>query len=216
MHGQYASLDDDSEFIADVKNIVQTDFSATLTNSPLITLTSFLDPRFHGLIPSEHVQPIKDELHRKLHSVTSMQFDVNPTRQLSANNVSSSSTSSALSFFLGKQAAPIAKKPIRSRLHVEIFGYMEEVELEMDRCPLDWWKNIGASNYPNMFEVAKRYACVPAVIGIKKISLVDRMEHYMRRKGLSGELDTVDRSVWMSEDVNVSREVIHTQNVCIN
>lgn len=194
--------DNDSDFVSQFKSIVHEEIGSVLDEHRLILLSAFLDPRFQSLIPIEDIPSIKMEIQRK---VECLEETGNGTEKLNVDYKSNvSSNTSSLSSFLGKPVAKLnSKNPRLSRLQVEMFGYAEEVEVDMEQCPTEWWQQVGARSYPNMWTVAARLSCVPAAIGVKRTSLSDRIAFHKKRRLLTDDTKRNDQMVWLCADYNL-------------
>lgn len=194
--GYYVPCDDDSVFVSEIKTIVHNEIGSKLGKHRLILLTSFLDPRFQSLIPDEIVQSIKEEVQRifetlKTSNEKNHHADIKPT---------TCNTASLLASFLGKPSASNVKNPRQSRLQVEMFGYTVGVEVEIEQCPTEWWQKVGSKLYPNIWKVAALFSCVPAVIGVNRSRLSDRIAFYKKRRLLTGPVKRINQMVWLYAD----------------
>lgn len=121
-------------------------------------MASFLDPRFQGLSLPDDLTQIREYIEKSLNNAdaanskqrTGIKTETKPER-----------TSTGLSSLFASIASGSKSKMPRNRFDMEFRSYTEDVNLDMDQCPLTWWSE-SEFLYPNIKRYVDKYFCVPA------------------------------------------------------
>lgn len=130
-----------------------------IIENKFLAMASFLDPRFQGLSLPADLPSIRDYIGKSLEVENSIS-----NRQQSAHikpeNKSGHRNSGLSSLFANITSSTKSKMP-RNRFDMEFRSYTEDVNLDMDQCPLKWWSE-SEFLYPNIKRYVEQYFCVPA------------------------------------------------------
>lgn len=134
--------------------------SSRIISNQFLTIASFVDPRFQGLISPVDLKIVRNELEKYIES-TENPSDVKieskqPQKSRAERN------SGLLSLFANHSTIAKPKMP-KNRFESEFRSYNEDVSLDMDQCPMTWWMESDLL-YPNIKRQVSKYFCVPAFV----------------------------------------------------
>lgn len=120
-------------------------------------MASFLDPRFQGLALPADLSHIRNHIEKSLNNT-----DLANSKQRAAvkMELKPERTTGLSSLFASIASGSKSKMP-RNRFDMEFRSYTEDVNLDMDQCPLTWWSE-SEFLYPNIKRYVDKYFCVPA------------------------------------------------------
>lgn len=143
-----------------------------------MAVASFLDPRFQRLTAPEDIQTIRDELEKNVE----IDYPKQSEHTLSESRSDVKQTKSKLSLSsLFTNLSPIEKpKPPKNRFDIEFRSYTEDVSLDMELCPLEWWAE-NETLYPILKQHVKKYFCVPSFVNnVHRLPLHEQEELEMK------------------------------------
>lgn len=154
-------------------------------------MASFLDPRFQRLTSPDDLSSIHDELEQTVQS--------SDTKSESKTDERSSKVKSDKSFGLSSlfsNMTPVTKaKPPKNRFDIEFRSYSEDVSLDMELCPLEWWFET-ESLYPTIKQQVKKYFCVPAFVNTFHRLPLNEQEMLESKYDKIGS-DTNEKLLWL-------------------
>lgn len=123
-------------------------------------MASFLDPRFQRLTSANDLNSIRNKLEKLCHQTetsTVLKTESGPQKRKSETSIPRLS-----SLFANPLPATKVKMP-KNRFDIEFRSYNEDVDLDMDQCPVAWWCE-SEILYPNLKRQVANYFSVPAFV----------------------------------------------------
>lgn len=162
-----------------------------IIENPFLTMASFLDPRFQRLTLPDDLNTIHDELEKFVQNDTKSADNKIEVKQSKIKNDKNFGLSSLFS-----NLTPITKeKPAKSRFDIEFRSYIEDVSLDMELCPLEWWFETD-SLYPIIRQHVKKYFCVPAFVNnFHRLPLIEIEELESKYDRIGN--DTSEKLLWL-------------------
>lgn len=155
-------------------------------------MASFLDPRFQGLTLPEDLQFTRAHIEK---SLTSADATNNRTQATLKSEKTSAGRSSGLSSLFASIGSASKSKMPRNRFDMEFRSYTEDVNIDMDQCPLAWWSE-SEFLYPNIKRYVEKYFCVPAFASALHCMSVGE-QNALRRKCSTLTTDTDRMILWL-------------------
>lgn len=150
-------LPEDGEF-SNVSDFIRAELKSALQQNDFLTMSCFLDPRFQSSMALEDRSYAKQHISSTLSSgheeVVIKEESVRPERK------------SGLKMFFnrGKTTPDIESPPPskvrKTNLSIELSSYTTEIPLDVEFCPLDWWKE-NQPKYKLLSKISNKYFCVP-------------------------------------------------------
>lgn len=168
------------------------DINCSIIENPFLTMASFLDPRFQRLTSPDDLASIHDELEKIAQS--------NDTKSIeSKSDERTTKVKSDKGFGLSSlfsNITPVNKtKPPKNRFDIEFRSYSEDVSLDMELCPLEWWFET-ESLYPTIKQHVKKYFCVPAFVNnFHRLPLNEQEELESKYDNIGS--DTNEKLLWL-------------------
>lgn len=126
-----------------------------------MTVASFLDPRFQNLTDSNGLNKIQMQFEEKISDEGLVQR-IDYVGEQVKTNVTNARRSDLSLLFGNRSAINKTSKP-KNRFEIEFRSYVEDVNADIDQCPLQWWCET-ENLYPNIKAHVNRYLCVPCFI----------------------------------------------------
>lgn len=124
-------------------------------------MASFLDPRFQRLTAPDDLKSIREDLGK---SVQNDDAKLSEGRSAEARQSKPKVERSFGLSSLFSNISPATKpKPPKNRFDIEFRSYTEDVSLDMELCPLEWWTE-HESLYPSIKQNVKKYFCVSSFV----------------------------------------------------
>lgn len=156
-------------------------------------MASFLDPRFQRLTSPDDLSSIHDELEKFVQNNEAKLLESKPDEKSSKLKPEKSFGLSSLF----SNMTPAAKaKPPKNRFDIEFRSYSEDVSLDMELCPLEWWFETTESLYPNIKQHVKKYFCVPAFVNNFHRLPLNQQEELENKYDKIGS-DTNEKVLWL-------------------
>lgn len=153
-----------------------------------LMMASFFDPRFQRLTSPEDLKLIRDDLEKST-------IDDVVKSSIAKTSIKIKEKSSGLSSLFSNISTPTKTKPPKNRFDIEFRSYTEDVILDMELCPLEWWFE-NECLYPNLKQHVKKYFCVPSFVNnIHRLSLSDREE--LEKKYDNMGVDINEKLLWL-------------------
>lgn len=148
-------------------------------------MASFLDPRFQSLTSGDDKTSIREELENSIQKP-----DTSHTKRPEPQHQKTKSERlSGLSSLFAKHAPANKTKMPKNRFDIEFRSYTEDVNLDMDQCPLTWWSE-SEFLYPNIKRQVVNYFCVPAFVNDMHRQSVDEQNKLLHKyENLSQNVD---------------------------
>lgn len=157
-------------------------------------MASFLDPRFQRLTTSDDLTLIRNELNKNVQNddASVSESRCSETRQSKMKHEKSFGLSSLFS-----NLSPASKpKPPKNRFDIEFRSYTEDVNLDMEMCPLEWWAEHELL-YPSIRSHVKKFFCVPSFVNnLHRLSLRDQEELEQKYEKFKEEEPT-EKMLWL-------------------
>lgn len=173
-------------------------FQFSILNIKFWSVASFLDPRFQNLTEDDDLQSIKTEVQKYVqhpNAVIKPNKIKNEQKYSTEEKLSSSSQKiTGLSFLINKRN--IAGKRTRDRFEIEFDSYVADVDASLEQCPLQWW-HMSKELYPNLYQAADKFACVPA--NMHTGSIEQQIDLYDKRVRLDSSL--INELVYLNHNV---------------
>lgn len=131
-----------------------------IISNQFLTIASFVDPRFQGLISPVDLKIVRSELEKYIEPTENP--SVAKTESKQPQKLKAERNSGLLSLFANHSTIVKPKIP-KNRFESEFRSYNEDVSLDMDQCPMTWWLE-SESLYPNINRQVSKYFCVPAFV----------------------------------------------------
>lgn len=159
--------------------------------NPFLTMASFLDPRFQRLTTPNDFTSIRDELEKYLQNETKSTDITRIEEKQPKKNDKGFRLSSLFS-----NLTPVTKaKTPKNRFDIEFRSYSEDVSLDMELCPLEWWFET-ESLYPTIKQHVKKYFCVPAFVNnFHRLPLTEQEELETKYDNIGN--DTNEHLLWL-------------------
>lgn len=146
-------------------------------------MTSFLDPRFQNIMSTDDLNNVQRQLEEQLSDENTSQSKKFENQQIKKTE-STRDKKSGLSLLFGDRAVLNKTTKPRNRFEIEFRSYIEDVDADINQCPLQWWAE-SENLYPNISKQIERYFCVPCFV-----AGVD-----------NGFLKKIDTKLFMKDDV---------------
>lgn len=131
-----------------------------IISNQFLTIASFFDPRFQGLISPDDLKIVRNELEKYIEPIENPSaVKIEPKQQ----QKSKVERISGLQSLFANHSTIAKPKMLKNRFESEFRDYNEDVSLDMDQCPMTWWLE-SESLYPNIKRQAVKYFCVPAFV----------------------------------------------------
>lgn len=154
-------------------------------------MASFLDPRFQSLTAPNDLKAIRAELEKSMHDDDVRMLE-NRGNELKPKLDKSFGLSS---LFSNLSSAKKPKQP-KNRFDIEFRSYTEDVSLDMELCPLEWWMQ-NESLYPSIKQHVKKYFCVPSFVNnLHRLSVAEQEELECKYDGFENE-STDEKMLWL-------------------
>lgn len=131
----------------------------SIIENRFLTMASFLDPRFQRLTPADDLKWIYDDIAKDVQNdeaKSTEKSEEKPSKSKMDNNF-------GLSSLFPNVTQVLQTKAPRNRFDIEFRSYTQDVSLDMEMCPLEWWSE-NDSLYPNIKQYVKKYFCVPSFV----------------------------------------------------
>ncbi|XP_055299760.1 uncharacterized protein LOC129567157 [Sitodiplosis mosellana] len=176
----------------DLKRTIFRIFQQNIIGNPFLTIGSFLDPRFQRLTSPDDLSSIHDELEKIVQNNDAKSSEAKTDERLL--KVKSEKSFGLSSLF--SNITPVAKaKPPKNRFDIEFRSYSEDVSLDMELCPLEWWFE-SETLYPTIKQHVKKYFCVPAFVNnFHRLPLNEQEE--LESKYDNIDSDTNEKLLWL-------------------
>lgn len=80
-------------------------------------------------------------------------------------------------------------KIVKNRIETEIRGYTEDVNADIDQCPLSWWAG-SDTLYPNLHSHVHQYFSAPSFVNeIHRLPLAEQAEFREKFRNIKNEID---------------------------
>lgn len=155
-------------------------------------MATFLDPRFQNLTNSDDLNNIQKQFEENI-SDENFVWRKNSMEEKMKSETTNNKKSDLFLLFGNRSMINKTSKP-KNRFEIEFRSYVEDVNAEIDQCPLQWWI-ASESLYPNIKTHVEQYLCVPCFITgvatefIKKIDIKQFTED-----------DVYQKLVWLHYD----------------
>lgn len=147
-------------------------------------MSSFLDPRFQRLTAPSDLSSIRDELEKNVQTNDMKSENRTGGKQLKLKQDKNFGLSS---LFSNISTVTKTKAP-KNRFDIEFRSFTEDVSLDMELCPLEWWLD-SETLYPNIKQHVKKYFCVPSFVNnLHRLPLQDQEE-------LEQKYDRLDKDI---------------------
>lgn len=131
-----------------------------IISNQFLTIASFVDPRFQGLISPVDLKIVRNELEKCIEPTENPSVVKIESKQPQKSKAERNS--GLLSLFANHSTIAKPKMP-KNRFDSEFRSYNEDVSLDMDQCPMTWWME-SELLYPNIKRQVAKYFCVPAFV----------------------------------------------------
>lgn len=145
-------LPEDGEF-ANISDFVREELKTALQQNDFLTMACFFDPRFQSSMSLETKLSISSTISTDHTEEELIEEPAKPERK------------SGLKMFFNRgksikceEATP--PKVRKTNLSVELSNYTAETPLDVEFCPLDWWKD-NSPKYKLLSKLSNKYFCVP-------------------------------------------------------
>lgn len=190
-------LPEDGEFL-NVSEFIKNELKTSLQQNNFLNVACFLDPRFQSSMSSEDSQTAKMQISSQISSSPEQQEQIKVEPQIRPER------KSGLKMFFnrGKPTtdtdSPLAKVK-KTSLSVELSNYSMEAALDVEFCPLNWWKE-NYAKYKLLGKLSNKYFCVPCFYRSDvKLKVNDIVELDNKRFYLS---DKYFRDIWFLHNQN--------------
>lgn len=149
-------LPEDGEF-SNISDFIIDELRAALQQNDFLNVACFLDPRFQSSLSSDDLSSAKLHISSHLSSnLEEKEIQEEPNKP---------ERKSGLKMFFNRGKTIYATesshpKVRKTNLSVELQKYTLETPLDVDFCPLDWWKE-NTSKYKLLSKLSQKYFCVP-------------------------------------------------------
>lgn len=151
-------------------------------------MASFLDPRFQSLTAPDDLTSIRNDLEKTMQNDDAKTSETKAEKVVKVKNIGLSSLFSNIS-------QTTKNKTPKNRFDIEFRSYTEDVSLNMELCPLEWWFE-NDSLYPTIKQQVKKYFCVPAFVSnFHRLPLIEQEELEGRYDRIGS--DTNERLLWL-------------------
>lgn len=179
-----------STFLSDFipKNLIEF-LSFSIFENRFLTMASFLDPRFQSLTNPDDLKLIFDEMEKDVRS------DEIKSTEKTQEKLSKSKEKVGLSLLFSNVTSPPQTKTPKNRFDIEFRSYTQDVALNMELCPLEWWAE-NDSLYPNIKQYVKKYFCVPSFVNnLHRLPFQEQEELENKYNRYADEIN--DKLIWM-------------------
>lgn len=165
-------------------------FCSIIENRFLI-LASFLDPRFQSLTASDDSVSIRKELEKGLEN-----NEIKPEPKVDEKVLKLKQEKGfRLSSLFSNISTPTKSKAPKNRFDIEFRSYTEDVTLDIELCPLEWWSE-SESLYPTIKQHVKKYFCVPSFVNnFHRLPLREQEELEYKYDRIANE--TNEKLLWL-------------------
>lgn len=154
-------------------------------------MASFLDPRFQRLTTPDDLISIRKELEKFEQSIP-----INNASSETKQFKSKLDKNFGLSSLFTNLSSAAKPKPPKNRLDIEFRSYTEDVSLDMELCPLEWWLQ-NETLYPSIKQHVKKYFCVPSFVNnLHRLSIPEQEELEFKYKRFENE-SANDKLLWL-------------------
>lgn len=82
-------------------------------------------------------------------------------------------------------------KTTKNRIETEIRSYTEDVNVDIDQCPLSWWWwSTSDMVYPNLKSYVQQYFSVPPFVNeLHRLSLIEQLQYREKCKKIHNDID---------------------------
>lgn len=145
-----------------------------------------MDPRFQSLIVSDDLISIRNTLEK----VTQTQADnQNPKKGEIESKSSTAEKAVGLSSLFSAFRSTVKPKTPKNRIDIEIRSYIEDVNLDMNQCPLTWWSECDYL-YPNLKQYVEHYFCVLSFVDdMHRLSLQEQILLEKKFEAIASDVD---------------------------
>lgn len=162
----------DEDDTPSISNFIRNELKSAIQDNEFLIMSCFFDPRFQNNMSPEDLSLAKSNIAKTL---------PNEPEELKPKQEPKSEKISSLKMFfnrgkLSQESEGPSPKVRKTNLSVELTNYTAENPLDVEFCPLDWWKENG-SKYRALAKLSNKYFSVPCFyrsdIKLKLESLVD-------------------------------------------
>lgn len=180
-----------STFLSDfIQNILIALLYFSIFENRFLTMASFLDPRFQSLTTPDDLKSIFDEIEKDVQS-----DEIKSTEKTQEKLSKTKEKNVGLSSLFSNVASPPQTKTPKNRFDIEFRSYTQDVSLNMELCPLDWWAE-NDSLYPNIKQYVKKYFCVPSFVNnLHRLSFQEQEELENKYSRYADEIN--EKLIWM-------------------
>ncbi|KAL5284368.1 hypothetical protein ACFFRR_006574 [Megaselia abdita] len=174
-------LPEEGEF-SNISDFIRDELKTALQQNDFLTMACFFDPRFQSSLSEEDLSSANLHISSYLSS-ESQNIEIK-------EEITKPERKSGLKMFFnrGKTSSESSQPKVRkTNLSVELSKYSTETPLDVEFCPLDWWKE-NNQKYKLLSKLSNKYFCVPCFyrsdVKLKVNGIVDLDERrfYLRDK----------------------------------